>query len=65
MEEYRGRSFALVVCDQASFGMGRMGQILLDQHECKVELFDDTAKAEAWARRSTPQSDSVRPEVVP
>ncbi len=49
-EEYRGLRMALVVRDPASLGMGRMGQILLDQHEWSFEIFEELTKAEAWVR---------------
>ncbi len=61
-EDYHGCRFALVVRDPASFGMARLTQILLDQHECELEIFDDVAKAEAWARGDAPEADLTAAE---
>lgn len=42
--------WALVVPGDASYGMGRMAEILTEQHAIELRTFRDLAEAEAWAR---------------
>lgn len=58
-ETFRGFRVALVVSDPATFGLGRMGQMLLDDQGIVFDIFQDLEAAESWARgRSV--SDGVR-----
>jgi hypothetical protein len=53
IEELSRYRLALVIPDAASFGMGRMVQVMLDVHGLSFEIFDDMEKGEAWVREGT------------
>jgi hypothetical protein len=58
IEELSRYRLALVVPDAASFGMGRMVQMMLDEHGLSFDIFDDVERAEAWAREDTGEGES-------
>ncbi len=49
-ETFRGFRLALVVSDKATFGLGRMGQNLLDSQGIVFDIFKNLEAAESWAR---------------
>lgn len=58
-DAFRGCAWAMVVADDASYGMARMGQALLDRLGIAFEIFHDLESAERWLRQERDAAQHV------